>query len=91
MKDCYVSICPDTDRVFICESGTDNNLCEVFAGNDNETVGDNAAYIVRCLNGFGTALEALRKTACTARMFSGDILPHEIDRIDRLIDELEAV
>ena len=37
------------------------------------------------------AVEALRKTACTARMFSGDILPHEIDRIDRLIDELEAV
>ena len=84
MKDCYVSICPDTDRVFICESGTDNNLCEVFARHDDETVGDNAEYIVRCLNAFGTAVEALKAHARLLKHFA------EGDALRNTIADLEA-
>jgi|GEM_PF-4236915 len=46
----YACTCPDTGRVFICEPGVNNNLCEVFARNDNEKVESNAEFIVRALN-----------------------------------------
>ena len=51
----YVHTCQDTERVFICERGVDNNIAEiaeVFARNDNETVGDNAIFIANALNLF---------------------------------------
>ena len=51
----YVHTCQDTERVFICERGVDNNIAEiaeVFARNDNETVGDNAMFIANALNLF---------------------------------------
>jgi len=46
----YVSACPDTGRVFICEVGVDNNIAEVFARDGNETAGDNAQFICDALN-----------------------------------------
>lgn len=45
----YISTCPDTGRVFICESGIDNNIAEVFAQN-NKTVADNARLVCGALN-----------------------------------------
>ena len=51
----YVHTCHDTGGVFICERGVDNNIAEiaeVFARNDNETVGDNAMFIANALNLF---------------------------------------
>lgn len=46
----YVSTCPDTDRVFVCQYGVDHNICEVFARSDDETAGDNAEFIAHSLN-----------------------------------------
>lgn len=49
-KPFYVNICPDTGRVFICQVGEDNNICEVFAKDDNETASDNAKFICDAIN-----------------------------------------
>lgn len=46
----YVSTCPDTQRVFVCQMGVDNNICEVFSRGPSETVGDNAWLIADALN-----------------------------------------
>ena len=46
----YVSVCPETEKVFICETGVDNNIAEIFARNNEETVGDNAELICNALN-----------------------------------------
>ena len=50
MSKFYVSKCPDTEQVFICQEGVDNNICEVFARDGQETAGDNAEFIVDRLN-----------------------------------------
>ena len=46
----YVSTCLDTHRVFVCQTGVDNNICEVFSRGPCETVGDNAQLIADSLN-----------------------------------------
>lgn len=45
----YNSICPETDRVFICETGVDNNLAEVFEHGGNNAI-ENAGIVIRALN-----------------------------------------
>ena len=46
----YVSVCPDTGRVFVCELGKDNNIAEIFARNDKETAEENANLVCNGLN-----------------------------------------
>ena len=46
----YVHTCSETDKVFICQEGVDNNIAEVFARDTNETIGDNATFICEVLN-----------------------------------------
>ena len=46
----YIHKCEETNRIFICEVGVDNNLCEVFSRDDQETIGDNAEFICEALN-----------------------------------------
>ena len=59
MSKWYVSTCPDTSRVFICQEGVDNNLAEVFARNNSETVGDNAQFLAKALNERDDAIATL--------------------------------
>lgn len=53
-----VSTCPDTGRVFVCEEGVDNNLCEAFARNELEAPLSNATRIVA-----GLSRSSVRKRA----------------------------
>ncbi len=46
----YIHECSDTGKVFICQTGVDNNIAEVFARNENETAKDNAQLICDALN-----------------------------------------
>lgn len=50
MSKYYVATCPLSERVFICEQGVDNNLCEVFARNAGETARSVALRLVFALN-----------------------------------------
>lgn len=34
----YVYVCPDTQKVFICEHGVDNNLCQVFPRTEDQSL-----------------------------------------------------
>jgi len=73
----YISKCPDTGRVFVCQSGTDNNIAEVFARNESETAGDNAQFICTALNKKLNA-EAQKQTI-TIHAPSAEGLEHMVD------------
>jgi hypothetical protein len=55
----YVSICPETKRVFICQYGRDGNIAEVFAGVD---VAETFAAAPRLRGGLKLAIKAMNNT-----------------------------
>ena len=50
MEAFYVTVCPDTGRVFICQRCNDDNIAEAFCTEDGMTARGNADYIVEQLN-----------------------------------------
>ena len=78
MKSLYVSTCPDTGRVFLCEAGKDNNLAEVFSSEEI------AMQLCHKVNNFTKALKALQRIDAMEWATNGP-------QISDLIKELEEV
>lgn len=77
----YSQPCPDTNRAFLCVTGHDNNLAEVFSVGTSLMfcdAHDNAAFIVRACNSHAANVARMSEAL---EMLQGNPSPEAIDTV----------